>query len=77
MTACLKDWGKVPVDKERLTMLVMVGARTDMDCWRMEVGIGSSSHCLGGDCRTSLVISSMSVGRNTVRGAGVQEGFGK
>ena len=54
----------MPVDKERLTMLVIVGARIDMDCLSMDVGMGSSSHCLLGDCRTSLVISLMSAKRN-------------
>jgi len=45
-------------------MLAMVGARIEMDCLRMDVGIGSSSHCLVGDWRTSLVISSELVKRN-------------
>ena len=62
----LKDDGKVPEERDRLMMLVIVGARTEIDCLRMDVGMGSSSHCLVGDCRTSLVISSMLVGRSSV-----------
>jgi len=67
----------VPVDKERLTMLVMVGARIDMDCLSMDVGMGSSSHCLLGDCRTSLVISLMSAKRNWRKEGGVLGGCGE
>ena len=64
----LKDEGKVPEDRDRLTMLVIVGARMEIDCLRRDVGngMGSSSHCLVGDCMTSLVTSSMSVGRSSV-----------
>ena len=65
-TDSLKDEGKVPDDRDKLTISVIVGARTDMDCLSRNVGIGSSSHCLVGDCRTSLVISLMSVERNPV-----------
>ena len=70
-TDCLKDEGKVPEDRDRLTILVIVGARTEMDCLSMDVGIGSSSHWLVGNCRTSFVISSMSEGRNAVSGGGM------
>ena len=63
-TDSLKDEGKVPEDRDKLTISVIVGAMTDMDSLRRNVGIGSSSHCLVGDCRTSLVISLMSVRRN-------------
>ena len=44
----LKDEGKVPEDRDRLTMLVIVGARMEIDCLRRDVGMGSSSHCLVG-----------------------------
>lgn len=73
-TDCLNDGGKVPDDRERLTMLVMVGARTEMDNLSMDKGIGSSSHCLLGDCRTSFVISSTSVKRNCAREGGAPDG---
>ena len=66
----------MPVDKERLTMLVMVGARIDMDCLSTDIGMGSSSHCLLGDWRTSLVISLMSAKRNWGKEGGVPGGCG-
>ena len=48
---CLKRRGKLPVDKERLIILVMMGTRIDEQSFSKEVGIGSSSHCLfGRDC---------------------------
>ena len=64
----------MPEDSDRLTILVIVGARTEMDSLRMDVGIGSSSHCLVGDCRTNLVISSISEGWNSVSFGGVRGG---
>jgi hypothetical protein len=39
-TDCLNDGGKVPDEREWLTMLVMVGARTEMDNLIMDKGIG-------------------------------------
>jgi len=48
---CLKSRGKLPVDKERLIILVMMGTRIDAQSFSKEVGTGSSSHCLlGRDC---------------------------
>ena len=73
-TDCWKDKGTVPVDNERLTMREMTGAKTEIDCLRIDVGIGSNSHCLFGDWRTSLVISSESVGRNCKKDGGVTDG---
>ena len=43
---CLKSSGKLPVDKERLITLVMMGIRIDAQSFSKEVGIGTSSHCL-------------------------------
>jgi len=38
------NWsGKVPVERERLIMLVMVGRRADLHCLRRVVGMGSKS----------------------------------
>ena len=34
--------------RERLTILVIVGTRTDEHSLRSQVGIGSESHCLFG-----------------------------
>ena len=48
---CLKIRGKLPVDKERLTIFVMMVTMMDAQSFSKEVGIGSSSHCLlGRDC---------------------------
>ena len=45
---CLKANGKLPVESERLIILVITGRRTDAQSFRREVGIGSNSHCLLG-----------------------------
>ena len=52
----------------------MTGAKTDVACLRMDVWIGSSSHCLVGDWRMSFVISSESVGRKSRKDGGVADG---
>jgi len=67
----------VPVDNERFTILVIAGARVDMHCLSMDVGMGSSSHCLVGACRTSLVISLTSAKRNCRKEGGVHGGCEK
>ena len=48
MSECLKANGKLPVQSERLIILVITGRRTDAQSFRREVGIGSNSHCLLG-----------------------------
>ena len=73
-TDCWKGKGMEPDDKERLTICEMTGAKTDVACLRMDVGIGSNSHCLDGDWRMSLVISSESVGRKSRKGGGIADG---
>ena len=45
---CLKSRGKLPVDKERLIILGMIGTRIDAQSFSKEVGVESSSHCLLG-----------------------------
>ena len=45
---CLKAMGKLPVESDRLIILVITGTRTEAQSLRREVGIGSSSHCLLG-----------------------------
>ena len=59
---CLKSRGKLPVDKERLTIFVIMGTRMDAQPFSKEVGIGSSSHCLlGRDCnRLNISVSDLS-----------------
>ena len=41
MSDCLKLVGKVPVVKERLTMVVMIGRMVDETCFKRKVGMGS------------------------------------
>ena len=45
---CLKAMGKLPVESDRLIILVITGTRTEAQSLRREVGMGSSSHCLLG-----------------------------
>ena len=74
MTECLKSRGKLPVDKERLTIFVMMGPRIDAQSFSKKVGIGSSSHCLlGRDCNR-LNISVSDVGWKVLSDAGGGEG---
>ena len=56
---CWKSRGKLQVDKERLTIFVMMGTRMDAQSFSKKVGIGSSSHCLlGRDCnRLNISVS--------------------
>ena len=55
--ACLKLAGKSPVDKDRLSMLVIVVAKTGRHFFSKAVGNGSRSHCLSGECFQMLDIS--------------------
>lgn len=71
---CLKVEGNEPVDKERLTMLVIVGSRMDEHCFNRAVGMGSRSHCLSGHWLRSLEISSVVTGRKVDRVGGVKGG---
>ena len=60
----LKCMRKVPVDRERLTMVVIIGRIVAETCFRRKMGIGSRSHCLLGEICKSLVISSIDAGGN-------------
>ena len=51
--------GKVPVDRERLIMVVIIARIVAETCFRRKMGIGSRSHCLLGETCKSLAISSM------------------
>ena len=65
--------GKVPVDKERLTMVVIIGGIVAETSFRRKVAIGSKSHCLFGEACKSLAISSIDAegnDDNTLRGRG-------
>jgi len=68
--------GKQPVARERLTILVMTGARTDEHCLSTEVGMGSRSHCLLGAIFMRWVISLSVAGRNVEKEAGGTVGAG-
>ena len=67
--------GKVPVDRERLTMIVIVGRIVAETCFRRKVVIGSRSHCLLGEACKSLTISSIDAGGNDDNTLRVRGGF--
>lgn len=73
---CLKFAGNVPVAREMLTMLVMVGARTGKHFLSKDVGIGSRSHCLSGADLTRSVISSTVAGLKDAKMLGGDGGSG-
>ena len=56
--------GKVPVDRNRFNMVVIIGRIVAETCFRRKMGIGSRSRCLIGEACISLVISSIDAGRN-------------
>ena len=61
---CLNCMRKVPVDRERWTMVVIIGRIVAETSFRRNVGIGSRSHCLLVEACKSLTISSIDVGGN-------------
>ena len=61
---CLNCMGKVPVDRERLTMVVIIGRIVAETSFRRNVGIGSRSHCLLGEACKNLAISLIDEGGN-------------
>ena len=63
--------GKVPVDRERLTMVVIIGRIVAPTCFRRKVGIESKSHCVLGEACKSLAISSIDAGGNDDNTLGV------
>ena len=75
--ACFKLDGKSPVDRERLTMFAIVGARTGRHFFRRPVGSGSKSHCLSGRHLMMLVISTALVNRKDSNAGGLVAGAGK
>ena len=65
--------GKVPVDRERLTIVVIIGRIVAETSFRRKVGIGSRSHCLLEEACKSLAILSIDGGGNddnTLKGRG-------
>ena len=73
---CLKCMGKVLVDRERFTMVVLVGRIIAETSFMRKVGIGSRSHCLLGETYKSLAISSIDAGGNDDKTLGVRGGIG-
>ena len=69
---CLKCMGKVPLDRERLTMDVIIGRIVAETSFRRNVGIGSRSHCLLIEACKSLTISSIDAGGNDDNTLGVR-----
>ena len=51
-----------PEERDRLTMLVMVGERTEAHVFRSQVGIGSESDCMLGQLKRILDISNSDAG---------------
>ena len=70
----LKCIVNVPVDRERFTMVIIIGKIVAETCFRRKVGIGSRSHCLLGEACKSLAISSIDAGGNDDKTLGVREG---
>ena len=70
---CLKCMEKIPVDRERLTMLVITGRIVAETSFKRKVGIRSRSHCLLGEACKSLAISSIEAGRNDDNTSRVRE----
>jgi len=62
---------------DRLTMLVIVGTRTDAHSLRSQVGIGSESDCLFGQFDRILWISDSETGVKVEKTGGVAEGKGR
>ena len=64
------------MDRERFTMVVIIGRIDAETCFRRKVGIGSRSHCLLGEACKSLAISSIDAERNDDKTLGVRGGGG-
>ena len=48
---CLKRMSKMPVDRERFTMVFIIGQMVAETCIWRKVGIRSRSHCLLGEAK--------------------------
>jgi len=62
---------------ERLTILVIVGIRTDAHSLRRKVGMGTESDCLLGQSDRTLWISDLEAGLKVEKSGGVVEGEGE
>ena len=68
---------KLPELRERLTILVIVGIRTEERSLRSQVGIGSESDCLFGELDRILDISDSVAGLKVEKSGGVAVGEGE
>ena len=66
MMDCLSLGQNWPVERLRLAMRVITGARIWQRCLSSEVGMASRPHCLLGQSLISLIISSSVAGRKTL-----------
>ena len=73
----LKTGWNTPELRDRLTMLVIVGTRTEAHFLRSQVGIRSESHCLLGKLRRILEISYSVAGLKVQKLGGVVDGAGE
>ena len=64
--------GKVPVDREIFTMVVIIGRIVAETCFRRKMAIRSRSHCLLGEACKRLAISSIDAGGNDDKTLGVR-----
>ena len=64
---CFQGFGKTPVDKEILIMLVIYGPRIVAQSFSSHVGSGSSDHCFDGDSLMVATTSSTVILRKTHR----------
>ena len=72
----LKLSGKVPDEKDRLTIFVITGTSMDEHFFSRDVGIGSRSQYLSGEICRNLVTSSSVTGLNWCKVIGGEEGSG-
>jgi len=69
-----QNWLEV---RERLTILVIVGTKTDEHSFRSQVGMGSESDCLSGQLDRILWTSDSEAGVKTDKLGGVTGGEGE
>ena len=62
ITDSLRIGWKRPEERDRLTMMVMVGVRREAQIFRSQVGIGSESDCLLGQLKRIVAISDLDAG---------------
>jgi len=61
--------------RERLSILVIMGTRTDANCFRSQIGMGSESHCLFGQLRNFFGNLDSKAGVKVEKSGGVIRGL--